>query len=51
LLEQDVENAWLELEPADDNDAMPQILGSSASYRIAIGPQQGRIGIKPADYA
>lgn len=42
LLEQDAENAWLELEPADDTDAMPQILGSSVSYRIAVGPQQGR---------
>ena len=42
LLEQDTESAWLELEPADDTDAMPQILCSSVSYRIAIGPQQGR---------
>ena len=36
LLEQDAESAWLELEPADDNDAMPQLLDSSVSYRIAI---------------
>lgn len=42
LLEQDTERAWLELEPAEDADAMPQILGSSISYRIAVGPQQGR---------
>jgi hypothetical protein len=42
LLEQDAENAWLDLDPAEDNDAMPQILGSSISYRIAVGPQQGR---------
>jgi ribosomal protein S27E len=35
LLEQDTD-------PAEDNDAMPQILGSSVSYRIAVGPQQGR---------
>ena len=42
LLEQDAENAWLGLDPAEDNDAMPQILGSSVSYRIAVGPQQGR---------
>jgi hypothetical protein len=42
LLEQDAEQAWLELDPADDTDAMPQILGSSVSYRIAVGPQQGR---------
>ena len=42
LLERDAESAWLDLEPAEDTDAMPQILGSSASYRIAVGPQQGR---------
>ena len=42
LLEQDAENAWLELDPAEDTDAMPQLLGSSITYRIAIGPQQGR---------
>jgi hypothetical protein len=42
LLEQDIENAWLELDPAEETDAMPHILGSSVSYRIAIGPQQGR---------
>ena len=39
LLEQDTESAWLDLDPAEDNDAMPQILGSSVSYRIAVGPQ------------
>ncbi|MEY3006950.1 MAG: hypothetical protein RI942_1292 [Pseudomonadota bacterium] len=42
LLEQDSENAWLDHDPAEDNDAMPQILGSSVSYQIAVGPQQGR---------
>ena len=50
LLEQDTENAWLELDPADDTDATPnkpgwalrQILGSYVYYRIAVGPQQGR---------
>ena len=42
LLEQDTESAWLDLELAEDTDAMPQILGSSISYRIAVGPQQGR---------
>jgi hypothetical protein len=42
LLEQDTESAWLDLEPAEDTDAMPQLLGSSISYRIAVGPQQGR---------
>ena len=42
LLEQDSESAWLDLEPAEEMDAMPHILGSSVSYRIAVGPQQGR---------
>tara|TARA_B110000305_G_scaffold209670_1_gene242813 strand:- start:60 stop:1361 length:1302 start_codon:yes stop_codon:yes gene_type:complete len=42
LLEQNTESAWLDLDPAEDTDAMPQILGSSISYRIAVGPQQGR---------
>ena len=42
LLERDAESAWLELDSAEDTDAMPQILGSSVSYRIAVGPQQGR---------
>jgi ribosomal protein S27E len=42
LLEQDAESAWLDLDPSEDTDAMPQILGSSVSYRIAVGPQQGR---------
>jgi len=42
LLEQDAESAWLDLEPADDTDAMPHLLGSSVSYRIAVGPQQGQ---------
>ncbi len=42
MLEQDAESAWLDLDPTEDTDAMPQILGSSVSYRIAVGPQQGR---------
>ena len=42
LLEQDTKSAWLDLDPAEDTDAMPQILGSSISYRISVGPQQGR---------
>ena len=40
LLEQDTESAWLELNPAEDTDAMPQILGSSVSHRIAVGPHR-----------
>ena len=35
----------LGLDPAEDADAMPQILGSSATYRIAVGPQQGRLDL------
>jgi len=42
LLEQDTESAWLELDPAEDTDALPQLLVNSITYRIAIGPQQGR---------
>jgi hypothetical protein len=42
LLEQDTESAWLDLDPAEDTDAMPLIQASSISYRIAVGPQQGR---------
>jgi hypothetical protein len=42
LLEQDAESAWLELDPADDTDALPHIMGSSISYRVAVGPQQGQ---------
>ena len=42
LLEQDTDSALLDLDSAEDTDAMPQILGSSISYRIAVGPQQGR---------
>ncbi|MFT4519073.1 MAG: hypothetical protein ACI9JM_001464 [Halioglobus sp.] len=38
LLEQDAEQAWLDLDPADDTDAMLDLLGSSVSYCIAVGP-------------
>ena len=40
LLEQDTENAWLDLDPAEDNDAMPQILGSSISYTLPAGSSE-----------
>lgn len=39
LLEQNPDRAWLELKPAEDKDAVRQILGSSASYRIAVSAQ------------
>jgi len=38
--ERDDENSYLNLE--GDEDPMQQVLGCSVSYRIAIGPQQGR---------
>ena len=37
-----VTETWLDLDPAEDNDVMPQILGSSVSYQIAVGPQPVR---------
>ena len=42
LLRRDAESAWLDLPPAEDTDAMRQLLGSSVTYRIAVGPQAGR---------
>ncbi len=41
ILERDVENSYLNLEEGDE-DPMQQVLGCSVSYRIAIGPLQGR---------
>ena len=41
ILERDEENSYLTLEEGDE-DPMRQVLGCSVSYRIAIGPQQGR---------
>ena len=41
ILERDEENSYLNLEESDE-DPMQQVLGCSVSYRIAIGPQQGR---------
>lgn len=35
-LEQDAENSWLDLDPAEEIDAMPHLLGSYVSYRIAV---------------
>jgi hypothetical protein len=50
LLEQDSESAWLDLDLAEGPDAtpykagwaLPQIMASSVSHRVAVGPQQGR---------
>ena len=41
LLERDVENSYLAGE-AVEAGPMDQLLGSSITYRIAVGPQQGR---------
>jgi len=41
LLERDAENSYLTGETMDD-DPLNQLLGSSITYRIAVGPQQGR---------
>jgi len=41
ILERDEENSYLNLDDAD-GDPMQQVLGCSVSYRIAVGPQQGR---------
>ena len=41
ILERDEENSYLNLEEGDE-DPMQHVLGCSVSYRIAIGPQQGR---------
>ena len=41
VLERDAENTWLTLEEGAD-DALTQLQGACVTYRIAIGPQQGR---------
>ncbi len=44
LLVRDAENSYLTTEgvDADPDSPMKQLLGSSITYRIAVGPQQGR---------
>lgn len=41
ILEQDIEHSYLNLEHLDENP-LRQVQGHSITYRIAIGPQQGR---------
>ncbi|HIJ28946.1 MAG TPA: IS91 family transposase [Gammaproteobacteria bacterium] len=41
VLERDEENSYLQLDGMDE-DPMQQLIGCSVSYRIAVGPQQGR---------
>ena len=45
LLLRDAESAWLDLPPMEDTDAMRQLIGSSVTYRIALGPQAGRTAL------
>jgi len=40
LLQQDAENSYLELDT--DEQPMDQLIGNSITYRIAVGPNQGR---------
>jgi hypothetical protein len=44
LLERDVKGAWLTSSAGDEEDeaTIHHLLGSSITYRIAFGPQQGR---------
>jgi hypothetical protein len=41
ILQRDEENRYLQLDGMDD-DPMQPFIGCSVSYRIAMGPQQGR---------
>ncbi len=41
LLKRDAETSYLDLDAAQE-DPMDQLLGSSITYRIAVGPQAGR---------
>ncbi len=41
LLVRDLDNSYLALEPGDEA-GLEGVLGSSITYRIAVGPQQGR---------
>jgi hypothetical protein len=42
LLTRDAETAWLNLEPTDVADPMAELISHSVTYRVAVGPQQGR---------
>lgn len=41
LVERDMESSYLNL-PLDDEDSLLQLQGACVSYRIAMGPQQGK---------
>jgi len=42
LLVQDAENSYLALESDDEDSPLPHLQQHSITYRIAVGPQQGR---------
>ena len=42
LLVRDAEADYLNLAPPEDHDPMAQLIGNSITYRIAVGPQQGK---------
>ncbi len=43
LLERDADSSYLALENLDeDASAMPDLYGHSITYRVALGPQQGK---------
>ncbi len=42
LLVQDAENSYLTLDNEDDDSPLPHLQQHSITYRIAVGPQQGR---------
>jgi hypothetical protein len=41
IVERDMENSFLNL-PLNDEDSLLQLQGASVSFRIAMGPQQGK---------
>ena len=41
FLERDAENSYLQLDGMEE-DPMQQLLGHSITYRVAVGPQQGK---------
>jgi hypothetical protein len=46
LLVRDLDSSHLALEPGDTEDALTDLQGHSITYRIALGPHQGRKAFK-----
>lgn len=44
ILVRDLKSSHLALVPETEEDALPGLQGASITYRIALGPQQGRKG-------